>query len=224
MTGQGTEVLGVGEAGMVVEGGVQVGVSGAVAAVLVGPAGRTAEDFVATAVGDAAEFLDVDVDQFAGAGAFEAADGFAGGPVQGGQGRLTVAVEDAVGGGSGDAAAGCQPHGTDPVFAPQPQNLCLDGSRGAAGLMVRTAGAVVHALGAQLPVSAGPACGSGVADLEPFRSSPHGPAVVDDAPGQTQSSCRRQRGGDVAIHTEPRRPSPVQAPSQRVTNVLGQHI
>lgn len=62
-----------------------VGVAGAVAAVLVDPAGCAAEDIVAAAVGDAAELLDVDVDQFAGPGAFVAARGFAGGPIAGGQ-------------------------------------------------------------------------------------------------------------------------------------------
>ncbi|MEV5868160.1 hypothetical protein AB0L79_16185 [Streptomyces tendae] len=34
--------------------------------------------------------------------------------------------EGAVGGGSGDAAAGGQPHRSDPVLAPQPQDLLLD--------------------------------------------------------------------------------------------------
>jgi hypothetical protein len=51
------EVLGVGKAGVVVQGGVQVGVAGAACALLVGAAGCPAEDLVAAAVGDAAEFL-----------------------------------------------------------------------------------------------------------------------------------------------------------------------
>jgi hypothetical protein len=42
-------------------------------------------DLVAAAVGDVAEFLDVDVDEFAWAVAFVAADGAAGGAVQVGQ-------------------------------------------------------------------------------------------------------------------------------------------
>ncbi len=73
---------------------------------------------MAAAVRDPAEFLDVDVDESAGSGAFVAADGLAGGPVQGGQGRLTVPLEDAVGSGGGDVASDGQPHRTDAVFSP----------------------------------------------------------------------------------------------------------
>jgi hypothetical protein len=57
------------------------------------PAGLAAEDLVAAAVGDPAEFLHVDVDQFAGPVAFVAADDLADGPVQVGQPVQTVARE-----------------------------------------------------------------------------------------------------------------------------------
>jgi len=110
------QVFGVGEAGAVVQGGVQVGVSGAAPAVLVGPAGRAAQDLVAAAVGDAAEVLDVDVDEFAGAGAFLAADRLPVVPVGGRQSGQVVPDENAVGGGRGDAGAGGQADGSDPVF------------------------------------------------------------------------------------------------------------
>lgn len=115
------QVLGVGDAAVVVEGGVQVGPAGAVgpAAVAAGPA----ESLVAAAVGDPAQLLDVDVDQFAGAGAFVAADGFAGGPVQGRQGRLVMADEDAVGGRDRDVAPDGEPQGTDAVFTAELTNL-----------------------------------------------------------------------------------------------------
>lgn len=188
------------------------------------------------AVGDAAEFLDVDVDEFAGPGAFVAADGLAGGPVGGGQGGQTVPDQDAVGGGRGDTGAGGQPHRPDPVLAPQPHDLPFDRGGRLAGAVVWAAGAVAHARLAQLPVAARPAGGGGVADLEAIRGPPQRPAVVHDTPGQTQPAGRGQRGitvghegllavgADFAIHTEPRRPSPVQAPSTRVTNVPGQHI
>jgi hypothetical protein len=102
---------------VVVQSGVQVGVSGAASAVLVRPAGRAAEDFVAAAVGDAAEFRDVDVDQLAGPCSFVAAHAFAGGPVAGGQNGQAVADEDAVGGGGGDATSGGQPHRSDAALA-----------------------------------------------------------------------------------------------------------
>ncbi|CAK7282837.1 hypothetical protein SGPA1_20812 [Streptomyces misionensis JCM 4497] len=62
-------------------------------AVLVDPAGRAVQDLVAAAVRDAAELLDVDVDEFAGTGAFVAADRLPGGPVQRGQSRQAVADE-----------------------------------------------------------------------------------------------------------------------------------
>lgn len=169
---------------MVVQGGVQVGVSGAVAAVLVGPAGRPAEDLVAAAVGDCDELLDVDVDQFAGPGAFIAAHGLAVGTVAGGENGQAVPDEDAMGGGGGDTGA---------VLASQPQNPCLDGGQGAVGLAVRAAGAVLHPGPALLPVAAGPACGGRMADLETFCGPPQRPSVVHDTPCQTQPAGRRQR-------------------------------
>lgn len=99
--------------------------SAADAAVLVGSAGCAAESFVAAAVGDAAQLLDVYVDQFTGPGAFAAACRFAGGPVQRGQGRQAVAAQNVVG-------------------EPQTYNLFLDSGRGAAGLASQAAGAVAY--------------------------------------------------------------------------------
>ncbi|GAA1429405.1 hypothetical protein GCM10009601_44650 [Streptomyces thermospinosisporus] len=48
---------------------------------------------MAAAVRDAAEFLDVDVDELAGTVTFVTADWFAGGPVEGGQGGQMVPHE-----------------------------------------------------------------------------------------------------------------------------------
>ncbi|GDY68843.1 hypothetical protein SAV14893_082360 [Streptomyces avermitilis] len=129
---------------MVVQGGVEVGVSGSVAAVLVGAAGCLAEELVFTAVRDAAELLDVDVEQFVGPGAFVAAHGFAGGPVTGCQGGQAVTAQHAVSGGGGDAASGGQPHRSDAVLAAQAHDLLLDDGRGTTRLVVRAAGAVLH--------------------------------------------------------------------------------
>ncbi len=120
---------------MVVEGGVQVEVAAAGAG-LVLAAGRAAENLVAAAVGDAAEFLHVDVDQLAGPVAFVAAHGFAGGPVQVGKAGQAVTVQDAVGGGGGDAASGGKPQRSDAVLSLQADDLLLDRGRGAVGLMV----------------------------------------------------------------------------------------
>lgn len=64
---------------MLVDGGVDVAVAQA------GPllaAGLAAEGFVAAAVGDVAEFLDVDVDEFTGTFAFVATYDASGRPVE----------------------------------------------------------------------------------------------------------------------------------------------
>jgi hypothetical protein len=182
---------------VVVQGGVQVGVSGAVAAVLVGPAGCAAEDLVAAAVGDAAELLDVDVDQFARPGSFVAAHAFAGGPVGGRQRGQAMTVQDPVGSGGGDACAGGQPHRSDAVLAPQPHDLSFDRGGRLARAVVRTAGAIVHPSCPVPAVAVRPTGGGGVADLETFRGPAQRPAVVDDTPGQTQPAGRRQRGVTV---------------------------
>ena len=107
--------FGVGQARVVVQGGVQVGVSGAVAAVL-GPACWATEDPVAAALGDAAELLDVDVNHSPGPGAFIAAHGRPGGPAQRGQGGLVVPEEDAVDGGGRDAIGASR---TGPIRCPR---------------------------------------------------------------------------------------------------------
>ncbi|CAM5579500.1 putative protein OS=Streptomyces griseomycini OX=66895 GN=FHS37_003277 PE=4 SV=1 [Streptomyces griseomycini] len=152
------QVFGADEAGVVVRGGVRVGtaVPGPVASAF-----GTAPGAV-PAVGDAAEFLDVGVDQFAGPGTFAAAPWFAGGPVRRGRGRQVVAAQDAVRGGGGGAATCCR----------------------------------THRAGRSPPV--------GVSGASRWDTGPWRPAV------------------DVAVHTESRRPSPVQAPSTRVTDVPGQ--
>lgn len=86
-----------------------------------------------TAVGDAAELLDVDVEQFAGPGALVPACGFAGGTVQRGQVgqvgpcRMRWAVEAAM------------PHRSGAMFVPQAQGLRHGSGWRAAGLMVRSA-------------------------------------------------------------------------------------
>lgn len=50
--------------------------------------------------------LDVDVDPFAGPGAFVAGNGLAGGPIQYGKNGQAVTVQDPVSGGGGDAGDG----------------------------------------------------------------------------------------------------------------------
>jgi hypothetical protein len=96
-------IFGVSEPGVIVQGGVEAGGTGA-GGVLA--AGCAAEDLVTAAVGDAAEFLDVDVDGFARAGVFVVADGLACGPVRGGRGGQVVTDGDAVGRRRRDTAPG----------------------------------------------------------------------------------------------------------------------
>lgn len=112
------EMLGVGEPGVVIECGMQVEVT-VVCAGLVGAAGGPAECLVAGAVGEAAELLDVDVDQFAGGGAFVAAHRPTGGPVQACQRRRSVITQGAMRGGGGHSGAYGQPERSVPVFLPQ---------------------------------------------------------------------------------------------------------
>ncbi|GAA3597383.1 hypothetical protein GCM10022295_92470 [Streptomyces osmaniensis] len=95
---------------MVVDGGGDVVEARAVAG---GAAGLAAQDLVAAAVGDAAEFLDVDVDQFTGLVAFVAADDLSGGPVQVGELVQAVPGEDALHGRGGQAQDRSQACGSE---------------------------------------------------------------------------------------------------------------
>ncbi|ODA73349.1 hypothetical protein APS67_002612 [Streptomyces sp. AVP053U2] len=204
---------------MVVDGGVQVAVTGVLAVLA---ACLPAQDLVSAAVGDVAQLLDVDVHQLAGPLAFVAADDAAGGAVQVGE--------------AGQAEAGQYPvHGRghqvqqvgDAGGAPAAQDADLDdpafgAGRGAARAGARTGGAVGHARLADGPVALGPALGGGRRDLEAFRGASKGPAVLDHAAGQAQPSGLGQgcitvgheglsvAGADVAIHTRPEGPHPFQ--------------
>jgi hypothetical protein len=80
---------------VVVDGGVEVVEAGGAAAV---GTGGTALDAPASAVRDAAGFLDVHVDGLAGAAALVAADDLPGGPVEEGQTVQAVPDQDAVDG------------------------------------------------------------------------------------------------------------------------------
>ena len=99
--------LGIGQPGVVIDGGVdepmasqRVMVAAAAAAgavgLAVGLAGGPAQEPVATTSGDVAQLLDIDVDQVAGMGVFLAADHLAGGPVQITQAAAAAADQDAI--------------------------------------------------------------------------------------------------------------------------------
>lgn len=124
---------------MVVDGGVdvveaQTGTAGA--------AGLAAQDLVSAAVGDPAELLDVDVDEFAGPVAFVAADDLAGGPVQVGQPVQAVADQNAVHGRGGQAQDRADAGRAEFAGLPQPADLGLQGRRSAVWCRSGAAGAV----------------------------------------------------------------------------------
>ena len=226
--------LAVGQAGVVVDGVVQVAVAGPGA----GPAaGLASQGLVAAAVGDVSQLLDVDVHQVAGGGVLVAADRAAGGAVQVGQAGEPVAGQDPVHGGRVEP----QQVG-DPGRSPAAQDADLDdpalgAGRGPVRAVVRTAGAVGHPRFAEFAVAVRPALGRGRRDLEPFCRAPQWPAVVDDASGQAQAAGLGQRcvtvwheglsgaGVDVAIHTQPEGPHSFQDHHavNPVTNLHGQN-
>ena len=158
--------LGVSEAGVVIQGGVQVAVAQdrvAVAGALragmglaVTPALDVAQDTPATAVGDVTELLDVHVDQLAGPGALIAADRHPGGPVQACQPRAAVTAQHRVHRRGRHAQPEADPGGAQPGGDPQAYDPPLGppGCTGRAG--VRPRRPVGHARGAGLPVPGGP--------------------------------------------------------------------
>ncbi|GHB79659.1 hypothetical protein GCM10010377_82140 [Streptomyces viridiviolaceus] len=113
---------------MVVDGGVDVVEAHAAAP---GPADLAAEDFVASAVGNPAEFLHVDVDELAGPPAFVAADDLSGGPVQVGQPVQAVAGQDPVGGRGGQAQDRAEAGGAEFAGLAQSADAGLHGRRSA---------------------------------------------------------------------------------------------
>ena len=90
------EDLAVGQAGAVIDRGVDVAVPGPRAGLT---SGRAAEGLVPAAVGDVAEFLDVDVDQVTRRLVFGAANHVSGGAVGPGQPVEPVADQNPVHGG-----------------------------------------------------------------------------------------------------------------------------
>jgi hypothetical protein len=83
-------------------------------------------DAVAAAVGDAAQRLDIQVDQLAGAGALVAADHPPGGPVHGGQPTQAVADQHAMDGGGRPTDPEGDAGWAELVGAAQPADLGLD--------------------------------------------------------------------------------------------------
>lgn len=133
--------LAVGEAGVVVDGGVDVVEAHPASG---GPAGLAAQGLVAATVGDMAELLHVDVDEFAGAVAFVAADHLAGGPVHERQPVQAVADQDAVHGRGGQVQQGTEAGGAKFAVLTQLADPSLHHCRRAVGCCLGAAGPVVQ--------------------------------------------------------------------------------
>nr|BFE68405.1 hypothetical protein GCM10020092_017060 [Actinoplanes digitatis] len=126
---------------MVVDRGVQVGVAepGTAPRVSAVTCGGGAVEFAAcaalgapaAAVGDVAEFLDVDVDQVARAGVFVAADRLAGGPVEMGQAGDAGAAQDGVAGRGGQVQTAADSCRSPSAAGAQVQDLAFDVEVGA---------------------------------------------------------------------------------------------
>jgi hypothetical protein len=121
-------------------------------------------DAVAATIGDAAQLLDVDVDQLAGSGALIAEDHPTRGPVQHRQPTQAVADKDAVHGGGGSADPGADPGRAELVGAAQPADLGLHADRHPAGVMVGVSGPILQASLTVLLVAGPPTVGTGPGD------------------------------------------------------------
>ena len=136
--------LAVGEAGVVVDGGMDEGVADpAVAVVRVAAAAVCSP---ATAWGDAAQLLDVDVDEVAGRGVLvAAADHLPGGAVEPGKAVESEPAEHTVDRRGGHVQLRGDARGTELAAAPQPIDPTLDAGRHLGGAASRTARSVAEA-------------------------------------------------------------------------------
>jgi hypothetical protein len=154
-------------------------------------------DAVPAAVGDVAQFLDVDVHELAGVVVFVAAHPLTGGAVEVGQASDPVAGQDAVHGGGGDAEQEPDAGGSPPAQDPDFDDASFGAGRSLVWAVVWAGGAVVHASGPVLAEPVGPAGRGADRDLEPLRGLAQRPAVLDDAAGQPLTPERGQRGVTV---------------------------
>src|SRR5262245_10942787 len=185
------EDFGVGQAAVVVDSAVEVGVADAGSAT--GPAvgGGSAMDAVAAAGWDLAELLDVDVDQLAGPGTLVAADRCGGGPVHVGEPVEVVADQDAVDRRGRYPEMDRQAIGAHLVVTSPTTDLVLDSLADPPGRPVRPTGAVMETIGTQLEVAVPPFRRASARD--PHRRGHMGNrgASLDPAT-QQQSTLRRQ--------------------------------
>src|SRR5689334_14807179 len=195
----------VGQAGVIVDGGMQVAVADdgvAVAAasgrgdggLAVAPAGLLAVDAPAAAVGDVAEFLDVHVHQLARGGALITAHPLAAGPVQVSQRRAAVAGQHRMHGGGGQAQPERDPRRAQPLADTQLDDPPLRPHRRAGRAGLRPRRPVSHPGRPALAVAARPPPHRRMRDLESLRRPPQRPAILHHTPGQAQPPGLTQRG------------------------------
>jgi hypothetical protein len=201
------EDLAVGQAGVVVDGAVDVAVAAGrrCAGAAVAPAGGPAEGSPAAAVGDTAELLDVHVHQVTGRGVLVAArllpaDGLAGGQIYAGQLGHAVADQHLVHRRGGHTQPAGDRRRAKTLGPPQVQDLPLHPRPGPVRAAVRPAGPVDHPRRAELPVPIGPTFRRGWADLKPLSGSTQRPPVVHDTLSKLQTAAFGQ--GCVSVGHE----------------------
>ena len=156
------EDFGVREPGVVIDGMMQVGITGPGTAVPL-PLGAS-EGAVSAAVGDAPKLLDVHVDQVSGVLVLVAlrcrcANGQTGALIQAGQPGHPVPGQDLADGGAGQAQVGRYPVRSPPPIEPQPHNAAFGAYGGAFRAPPRAGGRVSHAVLTTDPVAVHPLLG-----------------------------------------------------------------
>jgi hypothetical protein len=227
------EDLGVGEAAVVVDGGVKVGVADPSVPPAATSGGSPAMDLVAPAVGDPPEFLHVDVDEFPGPGPLVASDRLGGLTIDVIETVEVVAAQHPVDGGRRQVEVYRQAVRPD-FFGPTPAaDLGLNPVGHPGRETTGSARPVVQPVGAELQVAVPPLGGTAPRDSHGRRHmSDRRPGL--DPPTEQQSTLRRERSVTVthrdlrvvskpstAAHLLPEVSSVVDP--YRVTNVRGKN-
>ncbi|MBE1494225.1 hypothetical protein H4696_001325 [Amycolatopsis lexingtonensis] len=196
--------FGVGDAGVVVDNGVDE--RGAGAGLVVGAAGQPrggslvdlalspADVAPAAAVGDVAELGDIDMDQRSGMVVFVAAQRFAGDPVDVGEPVDPATHQYRVQRGCRQAEPAGDLDRAQPVTPPQPHDRPHHRPRSAGRAAVGTAAAISHPGYTFDAVTIGPLRGRLRRDHEHFRCGGVGPALLDDQAGESESGAWGQGG------------------------------
>src|SRR5215207_2479200 len=151
-------------------------------------------------MGDAAQLLDVQVDQIAWPWVLIAADRPAGGAVQPGQPVHSVADQYAVHGGGGKVESGGDAGWAEPLVPAQPEDPLFQPDGGPPGAVGRNAGPVDQAGCTQLLVAAPPAVGGGPGDAHLVGDVRDRPSRLGGDPSDQGESSRRGEPGVSVRH------------------------